>query len=115
MAGNVSGFGTFSCNVSGVNVALNQTGTTFTGNVVGDWVITCLAGGQSASQTFTGGVLSNGAINGNAISFSLATADAQNNGTVNGNSMSGNSTWQLNLGSPYGVVVLNGSWGAIRQ
>jgi hypothetical protein len=34
---------------------------------------------------------------------------------VNGNSMSGNSTWQLNLGSPYGVVVLNGSWGAIRQ
>jgi hypothetical protein len=53
-------------------------------------------------------------VNGSQVTFNLATSDAAQTGTVSGNSMSGTAHWRLDLGSPYGVVTLDGNWGSVR-
>jgi myosin-crossreactive antigen len=115
MAGTVGNLGSISCQATGVNATLSQSGVTFTGTIIGEYLVACTAGGQTASDVVSGGVITNGIVNGNQVSFNLATADASQTGTVSGNSMSGSATWRLDLGSPYGVVTLRGSWGGSRR
>ena len=115
MSGTVSGAGTISCDLSGFHATINQTGTSFTGQGFGTWTLSCLGGGQSGSEMGSGGVISSGTVTGNHVHFHLATEDASQDGTVEGNSMSGTSTWRLDLGSPYGVLILKGQWAGVRS
>ena len=114
MNGTIVGLGSFSCNITGVNATLTQVDNTFSGQINGDWSMTCIAGGQTETMTATGGVISNGVISGYRVSFSMATDDASQTGTISGNSMSGQATWRVDFGAPYGIVVVRGNWGAVR-
>ncbi len=114
MNGTIVGLGSFSCNITGVNATLTQVDNTFSGQINGDWSMTCIAGGQTETMTASGGAISNGVISGYRVSFSMATDDASQTGTISGNSMSGQSTWRVDFGAPYGVVVVRGNWGAVR-
>jgi hypothetical protein len=115
MNGTIAELGSFSCSITGVNATLTQVENTFTGQINGDWLMTCMAAGQSESETLTGGVITHGLISGNRVSFSMATDEASQTGTISGNSMSGEATWRVNFGTPYGVVVVRGHWGAVRN
>lgn len=57
MAGTHPSVGSFACNVNGVHATLTQTNATFSGTINGDWSISCSGGGQTVSDTFTGGLL----------------------------------------------------------
>jgi hypothetical protein len=113
MSGTVIGVGTFACNVNGVNATLTQVDNTFSGQTSGG-LLTCLAGGETASENLGDGVITNGIISGNRVSFYLATEDASQTGSISGNSMSGQATWRTDFGAPYGIVVMRGNWGAVR-
>jgi hypothetical protein len=55
MNGTIVGLGSFSCNITGVNATLTQVDNTFSGQINGDWSMTCLAGGQTETMTASGG------------------------------------------------------------
>lgn len=109
----LSGSG-ITCSTTPVTATLTASGNTFTGNY-GTGTMTCAAGGQSESAPIPGGVIVNGTINGNAVTFDLDTPELHQTGTLSGNSMSGTAVWQLDLGPPYGVIALTGSWSATKQ
>ncbi len=113
MRGTVSGV-SVSCNATGLHATITQTGTSLTGQIIGTWTFTCIAGGQSESVTASGGTISSGTVTGNHIHFHLATEDANQDGTVQGNTMSGTATWSADIGQPYGVVTLTGQWSGVR-
>ncbi|HEU4647612.1 MAG TPA: hypothetical protein VFS33_01035 [Gemmatimonadales bacterium] len=110
---NLGGSG-ISCSTTTVTATLTTSGNTFTGNY-GSGTMTCAAAGQSESAPIPGGVIVNGTINGNAVTFDLDTPDLHQTGTLSGNSMSGTAVWRADLGPPYGVITLTGSWSATKQ
>ncbi|MGH7627874.1 MAG: hypothetical protein ACREOF_00475 [Gemmatimonadales bacterium] len=91
-SGSVTGVGV-SCFFTGAPMALSQTGAAFTGTY-GPAELTCHAAGESVSVMSQGVVV---------------------NGTVSGNSMSGTAHYRVDVGAPYGVVTLNGTWAAARR
>jgi hypothetical protein len=109
---NMAGNG-LSCYTSPTPITLTQNGTTFTGTSNASWTLTCMSGAFQDSDTFVGMALSGGTINGNSVSFNMATADASNTGTLSGNTMSGQATWRFSTGTQN--YVLNGNWAATRQ
>lgn len=111
-ASNMSGSG-MSCNLSAVALNISQQGNTFTGTYSGGR-LTCTAGGQVLTQDWGSGTVVNGSVNGNSIAFDFDTSDYRQTGTLSGNSISGNGVWREDLGAPYGVVTLNGSFSAAR-
>ena len=110
---NLAGSG-ISCFTSAFPVTLTQTGNTFTGSY-GAGTITCSGNGQQLSENTPGGVIVDGTVSGSQVAFDLDTQDAHQTGTISGNSMSGTSIWRLDLGSPTGVITLNGNWSAVRS
>ncbi len=110
-APNMAGEGV-SCSLQNAPIALTQTGATFTGNY-GPATLSCVAGGQSASASVQGAIIS-GSLDGNAVEFDLDTQDFHHTGSVSGNSMSGTARWNINLGGSVGEVTLNGNWSAAR-
>lgn len=110
---NLSGAG-ISCNATGMTMTLNQSATSFSGSFNGG-VLTCVDGGQGFSDQIGNGTVLDGVVSGNLVAFDLGSPDLALNGTISGTSMSGGCTWRIDLGVPYGVIVLSGSWGAARR
>jgi hypothetical protein len=110
-ASNMAGQGV-SCSILNAPVTLSQSSATFTGNY-GPATLSCVAGGQSASATVQGAIVS-GSVDGNSVEFDLDTQDFHHTGSVSGNSMSGTARWNINLGGSVGQVTLNGNWSAAR-
>ena len=112
-ATNLSGSG-ISCSFTGLTLTISQMERTFTGTTNGG-TVTCFAAGQSFSDVLGTGVIVNGTVNRSAVAFDFETPDWHHTGKANGASMSGGVTVRLDLGDPYGVLVLTGSWSAARQ
>jgi hypothetical protein len=110
---NMSGSG-MSCDWAGATMNLTQSGATFTGSYSGG-TLTCRSGGQSASEQVGGGSIVNGTVNGSKVTFEIDSPDMPMTGKVSGESMSGTGMLRYDLGSPYGVVTLNGNWAAVRK
>lgn len=110
---NMSGSG-ISCSWSGMTANLTQSGTSFSGSYSGG-TYTCTGGGESISGNVGSGSIINGSVNGNDVRFAIDTPDMPMTGTISGQSMSGTGTMRYDLGSPYGVITLSGSWGAARK
>ena len=110
---NMSGSG-MSCDWSGATMTLTQSGATFSGSYSGG-TLTCRSGGESASSPVGSGSVVNGTVNGTDVSFQIDSPDMPMTGSISGQSMSGTGTLRYDLGSPYGVVTLNGNWGAVRR
>lgn len=108
----MSGAG-IACSTTPIVYQITQNTTTFTGNSTSTYIISCTDGVTTVEDTLTGAIITNGRINGNSISFDLATSAAHQTGTVTGNTMSGTATWTLDLGSS-GTVVLSGSFAGNR-
>ena len=108
---NMSGSGV-SCSTSSIEIQITQSGTTFTGSSNSSWTLTCIAGGATDSETFTGAAITSGQISGSTITFNLATSAAQQTGSISGNSISGTATWTLDLGT--GTLVLTGQFGGLK-
>ena len=102
-----------SCGLSATPLTLTQSGTTFSGSY-GPGTLTCVAGAQSVSGAIQG-IVVNGTVDGNAVTFDLDTQDFHHTGSVSGSSMSGTARWTFDLGGSIGVVVLNGNWSAAKQ
>lgn len=101
---NLQGSG-LSCNVSGVQMVVNQSGSTFTGTY-SNGQITC----NGTSGGGTAGTIVNGTISGNTVAFDLDNQAAHQTGTISGNSMSGTAIWTLSVsGTTY---TINGTWSA---
>jgi hypothetical protein len=108
---NMSGAG-LTCNTpSAANVAVSQSGASFTGSY-GPLTLRCTDGVTTVEGTFQG-VIANGTVDVNAVAFDLDTQDFHQTGTVNGASMSGTARWVVDLGGG-GTVTLNGNWSAVR-
>jgi len=109
---NMSGSGV-TCGTTAIDYVITQSGATFTGTSNSTYTFTCTDGVNTVSQTATGGIITNGQINGSSITFDLATSSAHQTGTLSGNSITGTSTWTIDLGSS-GTVVLIGQFGGLR-
>lgn len=109
---NVSGSG-MSCSWTGGSMNLVQSGDTFSGSYSGG-TLSCVGGGESMSVPMGTGAVVNGTLNGDAVSFQLDSPDYPFSGSVSGSSMSGTCSLRYDLGQPYGVITLSGSWGAAR-
>lgn len=110
---NMSGSGV-SCNWSGATMTLAQNGTNFSGSYSGG-TLTCTSGGESASGSVGSGAVINGTVSGNSVSFQLDSPDMPLTGTITDRSMSGTGILRYDFGEPYGVVTLNGNWGAAKR
>jgi len=114
---NMSGGGISCSSASGTTMMLSQSGTTFSGTYSGGTVI-CIGGGSSVTGDVGTGVIVNGAVNGDTVSFQIDGPDVPATGTISGDSMSGTATLSYNVVDPFGrpyVVVLVGSWGAVKR
>ena len=98
-----------SCFISNVDLSLNQTGTTFTGNANGGRINCMLAGERVLDSSFGNQVV----VNGN-LSFDSETPAWSNSGSVSGNSMSGSVRLTIDLGGTTGSVDLTCNWSATR-
>jgi hypothetical protein len=99
--------------ITGANLALTQTGTTFSGSY-SNAKLTCeVAGVQSVIGTYSGQVV-NGLLSGDSVSFDFDTGAFTNTGTIAGSSMSGTATATKNVGGTIGNVMLTGQWGATK-
>ena len=110
---NVTGNGV-TCNMTGVQLNLSQSGTTFSGNYTITH-LTCVGpGGTQNGGPFSGSVM-NGTISSGHVEFDMDDSRLHYTGTLNNTHMSGTTQWSLDLGPPYGVVNMNGSWTVTLQ
>ncbi|HUK61886.1 MAG TPA: hypothetical protein VLV15_01095, partial [Dongiaceae bacterium] len=112
-ASNVTGSGV-TCDGTGLKLMLTQSDATFTGSYT-LVKLSCSGPGGSSSGGPFGGAVTNGTITGASVSFTLDTGELAFTGTLSGNTMSGSTVWTLDLGPPYGTVVLTGNWTAKRS
>jgi hypothetical protein len=111
---NMSGSGV-SCTSDGATLlTLSQTGSTFSGTYSGG-ELTCSGPGGTTSGPIGSGLVVNGEVDGNNVSFDLDTPDFHQTGNVDGTSISGNARWRFDFGPPTGVITLNGNWAAAKQ
>ncbi len=106
-----------SCFISNVDLSLNQTGTTFTGNANGGR-INCMVDGQTVlDSSFGSQVVVNGTMSGNNVSFDIETPAWHHSGSVSvsGNRMSGTVTLTIDLGGTTGSVDIACNWRAARS
>ncbi len=106
-----------SCFISNVDLSLNQTGTTFTGNANGGR-INCMVDGQTVlDSSFGSQVVVNGTMSGNNVSFDIETPAWHHSGSVSvsGNRMSGTVTLTIDLGGTTGSVDIACNWRAARH
>jgi hypothetical protein len=108
---NLSGSGLTCGTPVAANLDLNQNGGAFTGSY-GPLTLRCTDGNTSAEASFEG-VVANGTVDVNAVSFDLDTQDFHQTGTVSGTSMSGTARWVVDIGGGT-TVTLNGNWSAVR-
>lgn len=111
---NFSGSGV-TCNATGISVQLSQTGTTLTGTYSGG-TYSCTGPGGSTTQAGGTGIIINGVVNGNNVSFDVDTQDSHFTGNVaaGGASMSGSGSEKIDIGGGQ-TVTLSGAWGAAKQ
>ena len=97
-----------SCLASGVHLTLTQYGTRFSGTYNSG----TLACNDSVMGTPNGMVV-NGLLNGNGVTFQLDTPNLQQGGELSGSSMNGTAVW-LVAGTNGQPVTLVGTWMATR-
>jgi hypothetical protein len=112
-ATNIAGTGV-SCGISGITMNLSQSGSTFTGTY-SPGSVTCTGPGGTFTDQFDPGVVANGSLIGNNVSFDFDTSDMRHTGTLAGNSISGTVTVRGDLGDPIGEVTLTGPFAAVRR
>ena len=110
-ATNLNGSG-LSCNIAGVTVSLNQTGSTFTGTTAGG-TLTCAFLGTSETDSLGTGFITNGQVSGNAVQFDIGSSAFHHAGTRAGNSVTGTLTAMVDDGSA--TVVLTGTFALVKQ
>ncbi len=96
---------------------LVQTGLNLSGSI-GAAELSCRAGTAQESVIFGSENIVNGSVNGNSVRFDFTTQDMHHEGTASGTcgtSMNGTATYRLDFGGDVGLVVLTGSWRAIRR
>jgi hypothetical protein len=101
------------CSSTGTTLDLTQSGTGFSGTYSGG-TITCTAQGQSSTSSFGSGAVANGSLVGASVSFDLDTPDFHFVGSAGQDQMTGTCTLTMDLGPPYGVLTMQGSWRATR-
>ncbi len=69
-----------SCSITGAPMTVSQSGSTFTGSY-GPGELTCRAGSETAGGMVQG-VVVNGTISGDAVTFDFDTQDAHHTGTA---------------------------------
>jgi hypothetical protein len=110
-ATDLHGIVSFSCSILDATMSLTQSGTTLTGSVSGG-TLSCLGSGGFTNEALSGGVITNGVINGSTVQLEFGTQHVQNVGTVSGNSMSGRVALSGVLGT---TVQMTGNFSAVRQ
>jgi hypothetical protein len=110
---NMSGSGVSCTSSSPTQLALAQTGATFSGSYDGG-AVDCSGPGGTLSSPLGSGSVTNGQLNGNAVSFDLGTPDLHHTGTASATSMSGTAVWRVEYGT-LGTLTLNGNWVAAKQ
>jgi hypothetical protein len=109
---NMSGEGASCSTTTPFRLNIRQVENTFTGTYSGG-VLTCLTPTESFSTPLNG-VVTNGEVSGNTISFDLDSPDFHHEGTVTANSMSGSADWNYDFNLPLDVVTLTGGWSATK-
>ncbi|HKW41075.1 MAG TPA: hypothetical protein VJN39_07495 [Gemmatimonadales bacterium] len=100
---NMSGGG-HSCSLT-LTLTLTQQGSALTGSY-GNAMVGC--DGQNAGPV--SGIVANGTVNGDQVSFDLDSQALHQTGTVSAASMYGNATWTLSDGTT--TIRLTGNWAA---
>ena len=84
----------------------------------GSWsnsTVTCVTNGASTPIGPTTGVVADGNVSGQSISYQLDNSGVQFSGTVNVTQMSGAVSWSKDFGDGNGPVTLSGSWTAQKS
>ncbi len=102
-----------SCNLTGVQITLTQSGTTFSGSVAAGSLISCSGAGGTQSQVLGGDIIANGLLNGTAVQFDIGTQDIHNVGSLSGNSISGTVT--IRFISNGVTFILTGNFTMVKQ
>lgn len=100
--------GSFTCSVTNTTLALNQTGTTFTGSYIG--------GQMRCDGSLLGtlsGVVNNGTVSGTNVQFDFDTPDIRFSGSVSGNTASGTVAMRVVVSGQ--AMPFTGSWAATRN
>ena len=98
-------FGNFACDVDPVDYVITQFGPTFSGTSSATWAVNCSNGADAISQTFVGGTIYEGSIDGDQITFYIPEAAAILEGTMSGTSMIGTAMWLLDVGGGTRVLL----------
>ena len=114
LSGGLAGLGV-RCFITNVDLSLNQTGATFTGNANGGHIRCTVAGVTVMDGPLGNQVVVNGTVSGNNLSFDIETPAWHHIGSVSGNSMSGTVRFTIDLGGTTGSVDLTCNWSAIRS
>jgi hypothetical protein len=110
---NMSGSGISCSSSSPTLLTLTQTGATFSGLYEGG-AVTCSGPGGPISSQLGSGTVTNGQVNGTAVSFDLGSPELHQTGTASATSMSGTAEWHVE-DATLGALTLNGNWVATRQ
>jgi hypothetical protein len=96
-----------SCTATGGHLELNQTGARFSGSYSVQ-TLTC----NERSRGVSTGLVVNGSIAGNQVTFDLNDPAFHQSGSLTGDDMSGSATWTLNIDGTSHTVT--GTWSAVR-
>jgi hypothetical protein len=111
----MSGGGITCSSTAPTELAVNQSGSTFSGSYSGGELF-CIGLGGTGSVPIPQGIVINGTVDRNTVTFDLDMPDSHFSGTVSGgSSMSGATSWRMDFGAPLGVITLNGHWGSAKQ